>query len=638
MKGMAPMVPYPVAVNTKNSYYRRLTAAVLFVLLAAAVSEERPGAQVTTTDSWTAADIGSPAIRGAAKSFSCTVATGCPLFTVTAAGDGVAGKADRFTFLYQRLTGDGVIKMRVLSVAGTTNAETGLMFRETLKAGSRHGSFMAGPSLALRRRATAGGASAQTLSARPPGIHWLKLERSGSTFRASVSTDGSEWTVTGTQTVSMPASVYVGIVATSREAAQAATATVSGMAVESTAPSLPEGWSSADIGRTKKAGAAAYAGSTFEAVSSALGIRGDADAFRFVYYRTRGDLKLITRVPVLKGRSGGQAGITLRNTLEPGSIQSTLLVDDVGVAFVKRTANGAAAAAKRSVKRVAPVWLRLERQGSMVTTSYSTDGKAWKPVSTDTVALAEELYVGLAVSGGKSEVAAAAAFDKVSLVSVAANQPPVVSLVTPEIGAIYAPGAAVLLTAEASDPDDRVARVEFRVNGALVATDTSAPFTATWKAGPKGLYYLTSVAIDDDGASTTSTQVPVMTLSVIDNPPDNPDDPDNPDNPDDPDDPDDPEDPPPPDTPPGNGPYRLVFEASFDHAMIDYYVLNIQKAGTKTVVYTRNIGKPTAAANREITVDVDAAVKALAAGEYEVIVQAVEGSDRADSAPFYMLR
>ena len=57
-------------------------------------------------------------------------------------------------------------------------------------------------------------------------------------------------------------------------------------------------------------------------------MRRSADAFRFVYQRIRGDVRLVARVAASQGAAGRQAGIMLRNSLDPGSIQDTLLLDD----------------------------------------------------------------------------------------------------------------------------------------------------------------------------------------------------------------------------------------------------------------------------------------------------------------------
>jgi regulation of enolase protein 1 (concanavalin A-like superfamily) len=614
-------------VHKQTRPVRRFFAAVFFALLATAVSEDRPGAQTTTTATWTAADVGSPTISGAAQSNpNCTVTTGCPLFTVSGAGDGMGGSADQFAFLYQRLTGDGAVTMRLLSLAGGGNPEAGLTFRETLDPGARHGSFVVGgSSLTLRRRTSPDDVTSESTMPRPSVSFWMKLERAGSVLTASTSTDGSEWAIVGAQTVTMQATVYVGIVVTSRNALAAATATVSSTSVTSTTPSLPEGWSSANVGRFTKPGSASYSDGTFVGTSSATGIRSNADAFRFVYYRTRGDVKLVARVAASVGPKGRQVGITLRNTLDAGAVQETLFVDDAGIGLVRRTAGSANAVTTRHASRVAPLMLRLERTGSTVVSSYSTNGgDTWRTIRIDTMPLSADLYVGMAVAGGLNETSAAGAFENVSLVSVAANRAPTVSVTSPALGAVIRQGTTVPVTAAASDPDDRVVRVEFRVNGTLIGTDTTAPFAASWIAGITGLYSLTATAVDDDAASTTSLPVVVTTVPPLLPPPDG--------------DSETPDDPPPPPPPTGTGPWKLEFEASFDHLLLSSYVLTVYDSRTHAVVLTRNIGKPLLGLGWLISVDVDAIIDPLPSGSYDVTVTAVDSDGSAPSQPFYLTK
>ncbi len=66
------------------------------------------------------------------------------------------------------------------------------------------------------------------------------------------------------------------------------------------------------------------------------------------------------------------------------------------------------------------------------------------------------------------------------------------------------------LTASASD-DIGVAKVEFLANGAVVATDTTAPYAASWDSTTvaNGQVQLTARASDAAGHATTSTPVAV---------------------------------------------------------------------------------------------------------------------------------
>ncbi|WP_217535376.1 chitinase C-terminal domain-containing protein [Vibrio cholerae] len=90
------------------------------------------------------------------------------------------------------------------------------------------------------------------------------------------------------------------------------------------------------------------------------------------------------------------------------------------------------------------------------------------------------------------------------------NQAPSVTLTAPLATAQVKAGEVVTLTANASDTDGSVARVEFSVNGVLVGQATKAPYSANWTA-TKGTHEFSAVAFDDKGAVSTKNAV---TLTV----------------------------------------------------------------------------------------------------------------------------
>ena len=89
------------------------------------------------------------------------------------------------------------------------------------------------------------------------------------------------------------------------------------------------------------------------------------------------------------------------------------------------------------------------------------------------------------------------------------NSAPSVSLTSPAGGATFTAPANITLSANASDSDGSVARVDFYAGTQLVGTDYASPYTVTWSGVPAGTYSLTAVATDDRGAATTSAAVTV---------------------------------------------------------------------------------------------------------------------------------
>src|SRR6187397_2055653 len=90
------------------------------------------------------------------------------------------------------------------------------------------------------------------------------------------------------------------------------------------------------------------------------------------------------------------------------------------------------------------------------------------------------------------------------------NTAPTVSVTAPTAGQAFPAGTtSVNLAANAADPGGAVVRVEFRVDGTLVNTDTTAPYAFTASGLAAGSHSVTATAVDNGSPalSTTSTAV-----------------------------------------------------------------------------------------------------------------------------------
>ena len=96
------------------------------------------------------------------------------------------------------------------------------------------------------------------------------------------------------------------------------------------------------------------------------------------------------------------------------------------------------------------------------------------------------------------------------------NAPPSVTLTAPASGATYLAPATVALTADATDADGSVARVEFYQGSTLLGTSTSRPFSFTWNNVAPGNYTVSARAVDDAGATSASNtaSISVGALSI----------------------------------------------------------------------------------------------------------------------------
>jgi predicted phage tail protein len=207
----------------------------------------------------------------------------------------------------------------------------------------------------------------------------------------------------------------------------------------------------------------------------------------------------------------------------------------------------------------------------------------WSPVGAGTYTIRAVAY----------DAAGASATSATSSITVSApNAPPTVTLSTPASGATYTAPATVVLSADASDPENAVARVEFYSGSTLLGTATAAPYSFTWGSVPAGTYNVRAVAYDAAGASASSAAVTIIvTIPVV--------------------------------TPPTG----VAFTASVDQASVTSYELRIYASGanpaTAMAIATSDLGKPAPDANGDITVDCATFFSNLGVGDYVAAVAAI---------------
>jgi regulation of enolase protein 1 (concanavalin A-like superfamily) len=366
---------------------------------------------------WTDADVGAVPFPGSASYSGGT-------FTASGSGADIWGTSDAFHFVYQQLSGDGSIQARVASLQqADVWSKAGVMIRETLDANAKN-AFMAvsaARGVTLQWRAGAGAVSSNSSGSLSAAPRWLRLVRSGSTLTGLESADGATWTTVGTTTVAMASTVYVGLAVTSHSTTASTTAAIDAVEVDAGAESggggLPAPWANRDIGATTIAGSAQDTDGTFSVTASGADIWGTADAFHFVYQPFTGDGSIDARiVSVQKADNWSKAGVMIRETLDPGSVQAFMLVSAArGVAMQWRpTENGSSFNAAGSTA-TAPRWVRLTRSGTTISGFESVDGVTWIPVSTQTIPMAATVYVGLAAVSHSSTASTTAVIDQVAV-------------------------------------------------------------------------------------------------------------------------------------------------------------------------------------------------------------------------------
>jgi YVTN family beta-propeller protein len=94
------------------------------------------------------------------------------------------------------------------------------------------------------------------------------------------------------------------------------------------------------------------------------------------------------------------------------------------------------------------------------------------------------------------------------------NQPPTVSITTPESGGSFTVGQTITIATKVADSDGSISKVEFYNGDALVSTSITSPYIHTFNNATVGSYTITAKAFDNVGSATISEPI---TFSVTNN-------------------------------------------------------------------------------------------------------------------------
>ncbi len=195
------------------------------------------------------------------------------------------------------------------------------------------------------------------------------------------------------------------------------------------AQSLPSPWLGADIGSPTPSGSSTYSSGVFTINAGGEDIWNGSDQFRFVYQQVSGNVDIIARVDsLLVTDAYAKAGLMIRASLSASSAHGTAVVTgSTGIRYSRRLTTGASTTNLYGPGLAAPVWLRLTRVGSRVTTYYSTTGTSWTLIGyEDNIALGTSAYVGIAASSHNYGALTTAKVSNVAVVGqgVTAAAPP----------------------------------------------------------------------------------------------------------------------------------------------------------------------------------------------------------------------
>jgi phosphatidylserine/phosphatidylglycerophosphate/cardiolipin synthase-like enzyme/regulation of enolase protein 1 (concanavalin A-like superfamily) len=235
-------------------------------------------------------------------------------------------------------------------------------------------------------------------------------------------TSNASWlTVTGGGSGTGSGTISIAVSANTA-AARTGTVTIAGQTFavsQAAALPLPYGWSHQDVGNVGVAGSAVVNSATavYTVKGAGADVWGAADAFHYAYRPLSGDGRIVARVATVSSTNAWvKAGVMIRETLDPASAQAFMLESySKGLAFQRRPISGGTSVSSAGASTPAPYWVRLDRAGNLFSAYQSTDGTTWTLVGTETIPMAADVFIGLAVSSHTTGAAATATFDNVTV-------------------------------------------------------------------------------------------------------------------------------------------------------------------------------------------------------------------------------
>ncbi|BCU78329.1 hypothetical protein llg_30440 [Luteolibacter sp. LG18] len=292
-------------------------------------------------------------------------------------------------------------------------------------------------------------------------------------------------------------------------------------------------FTNAGIGSPPLAGSGSVSNGTYTVSGSGADIYGTSDQCNFYYQSLTGDFDVKARlVSKSQSSSSDHTALMARASTAAGNVQATMTNESAtsssfSTYLMSRSSSGASIVTGSSVKKAAPVWLRLQRVGNVFYGYYSDDGLTWTGSGSYTLAsMPATALVGFAVCNGSSNSNTAlntATFDSVSgfgyagnigpLVNAGADQPVLLPAnatlagTAADDGKPVSPGALTTTWSQVSGP------------GTTNFGNASSPST-TASFSQAGIYTLRLIGSDgevktfDDMVATVTSPLPVVTVST----------------------------------------------------------------------------------------------------------------------------
>jgi hypothetical protein len=363
---------------------------------------------------WTCQDVGFPTPSGDQEFSNGT-------WTVSSGGGDIWGDYDTYRMISQPLTGDASVSAQITSQSNTGEwAKAGPMFRASNDPQAPYYAAFVTPShgVAVQYRTTQAG---QTSQASTTGTvpTYLKVARSGTSFTAYTSSDGTTWTAVPGSTVSIAGlggTVLSGMAADAYNTVDANTTVWKNVVLTGGGGGggLPSPWQATGVGNAAPAGSASYTNGTFTVKGGGTDIWGTTDQSEYAYQNISGDGTFIARVPSQSNTDPwAKSGIMFKASTTSGSAYAAVFATPGNGVHLQANYNSDQ---KSSLSGAYPVWLKIVRSGNLFIAYQSPDdGTNWTKIGQVTVTMPTNATIGMFVNAHNGGTALnTSTFDNVS--------------------------------------------------------------------------------------------------------------------------------------------------------------------------------------------------------------------------------
>ena len=185
----------------------------------------------------------------------------------------------------------------------------------------------------------------------------------------------------------------------------------------------------ADVGTVAAGGSSAGAAGVYTVKGSGADIWFSYDGFQFDSEQFSGNGTITARVVSQTNTNAwAKAGVMFRETLASNAtFASVLVTPSQGIVYQGRTTTSTSAVSNQvSTAVTLPYWVRVTRAGTTFTGYTSADGNSWSTTGSYTIAMASQVYVGLAVTSHQDGTLSTVVFDSVTISNTSTASAPTI--------------------------------------------------------------------------------------------------------------------------------------------------------------------------------------------------------------------